>query len=105
MSSLSEPLSVRWRRTVGLLPATSRVPGDELQACADTRRSYGQLRDELLADPREGDDDLANNNPLCANPGSGWARFFKNQARVVPLDSEAGRTGGGRPPNTATHAC
>jgi hypothetical protein len=74
-------LSVSWRRAAGLLPATPRTPGDETQACAATRSSYAQLRSELLSDPRETDDDLATNNPLCANPDSGWARFFKNEAR------------------------
>ena len=74
-------LSISWRRAAGLLPATPRTPGDETQACAATRSSYAQLRSELLSDPRETDDDLATNNPLCANPDSGWARFFKNEAR------------------------
>ena len=99
--TLSEPLSVRWRRTVGLLPATSRVPGDELLACAETRRSYAQLRDDLLSDPREAEGDLAHNNPLCASPNSGWARFFKNQARVSPPATQGGAAQREGVPNTS----
>jgi hypothetical protein len=72
--------SVAWRRSLGLLPSAAES-GADCAAAATLRREYVQLRTELLHDPRADEGDLATNNPLCANPDSSWARFFKNEAR------------------------
>jgi len=79
-----EPRSVRWRRLLGLLPSAARSAGEELAACASSRRVYALSCQSLLFFRDKDEGDLATNNPLCDNPNSSWARFFKNEARCAP---------------------
>lgn len=85
--------SVRWRRALGLLPASGGDAVSDAARCAETRAAYDALRSSLRSAVTDsgGDDDATANNPLAHAPDSGWAKRFRHEETAKQVDLDLAR--------------